>query len=223
MVMSSKKPPKKKDSSKDTKKTTKAKPKTTSKKKEGKKPVREAPDEGKRRSLISALKRGISIKGDTPSVSSKDPMNIVITLSPAKHADIIEYIEETVPPGGRAEWVRDSIRLKMRIESGVYGLNASGQDEAQKGTEETLQTVFGQFAEVMTKVMTDLKTEQPTSKPVRADTEVRRPKSPPREREDRGGPPQLKKIEVEEDKKVEELKPDRPSLDDAIGAIVVVE
>jgi len=224
--MSSKKPPTKNESTKSTKKTSKAKSKTSSgkKKEDTKKEItKETQDEGKRRSLISALKRGISIKGDSPSISTKDPMNIVITLSPAKHADIIEYIEETVPAGGRAEWVRDSIRLKMRIERGVYGLNTSGQDETQKGTEETLQTVFGQFAEVMTKVMADLKTEQPTTRPVRTTGEVERPMPPPREREDRGGPPQLKKIEVEEDKKVEEIKPDRPSLDDAIGAIVVVE
>jgi hypothetical protein len=210
MEMSSKKPPAKKPKSKDTK--SKPKPKATSSKKKAptKKPktkeTKETQEEGKRRSLISALKRGISIKGDTPSVSSKDPMNIVITLSPAKHADIIEYIDETIPPGGRAEWVRDSIRLKMRIERGVYGLNTSGQDESQKGSEETLQTVFGQFAEVMTKVMSDLKTEQPASRPVRA-----------------AATPQLKKVEVTEDKELDELKPSRPSLDDAIGAIVVVE
>jgi hypothetical protein len=30
-------------------------------------------------------------------------------------------------------------------------------------------------------------------------------------------------VEVTKDKELEELKPDRPSLDDAIGAIVVVE
>ena len=75
----------------------------------------------------------------------------------------------------------------------------------------------------MTKVMSDLKTEQPTSRPVRAATDTERPRPPPRERVDRGGPPQLKKVEVEEDRELEELKPDRPSLDDAIGAIVVVE
>ncbi len=219
--MSSKKSSKEKESTKDAKKETKSA--SSKKKKEVKKSVTiEAQDEGKRRSLISALKRGISIKSDTPSTSSTDPMNIVITLSPAKHADIIEYIEETVPPGGRAEWVRDSIRLKMRIERGVYGLNTSGQDETQKGTDETLQTVFGQFAEVMTKVMADLRTDQATSRPVRT-VDVERPTAQPRERVDRGGPPQLKKIEVEEEKKVEELKPERPSLDDAIGAIVVVE
>ncbi|MBK5113423.1 MAG: hypothetical protein KGD59_05730 [Candidatus Heimdallarchaeota archaeon] len=225
--MSSKKPPAKKTESKDTKTESKTKPKSSTNKKEKqtKKPVtKESQEEGKRRSLISALRRGISIKGDSPSGSIQDPMNIVITLSPAKHADIIEYIENTVPAGGRAEWVRDSIRLKMRIERGVYGLNTSGQDETQKGTEESLQTVFGQFAEVMTKVMSDLKTEQPESKPVRATaSDTDRPRPPPRERVERGGPPQLKKVEVTKDKELEELKPDRPSLDDAIGAIVVVE
>jgi len=226
--MSSKKPPVKKTGSK----STKIKPKSSASKKNerSKKPApkedkesHEAPDKGKRRSLISALKRGISTKGDSPSASSKDPMNIVITLSPAKHADIIEYIEETVPAGGRAEWVRDSIRLKMRIERGVYGLNTSGQDESQKGTDETLQTVFGQFAEVMTKVMSDLKSEEPATRQVRAASDTERPRPPPRERVDRGGPPQLKKVEIKDEKKLEELKPDRPSLDDAIGAIVIVE
>ncbi|NHJ33746.1 MAG: hypothetical protein FK732_12875 [Asgard group archaeon] len=226
--MSSKKTPAKKTQKKDTKTGSKTKPKSsTSKKKEQtkKSATKESQEEGKRRSLISALRRGISIKGDSPSTSLKDPMNIVITLSPAKHADIIDYIEDTVPAGGRAEWVRDSIRLKMRIERGVYGLNTSGQDETQKGSEETLQTVFGQFAEVMTKVMSDLKTEQPTSRPVRAASasETERPRPAPRERVEQGGPPQLKKVEVTEDKELEELKPDRPSLDDAIGAIVVVE
>lgn len=225
-TMNSKKPPAKKTESK----STKAKPKSRTKKEKSKKPApkkdkksQEDSDKGKRRSLISALKRGITIKGDSPSASSKDPMNIVVTLSPAKHVDIIEYIEETVPAGGRAEWVRDSIRLKMRIERGVYGLNTSGQDETQKGTEDTLQTVFGQFAEVMTKVMSDLKSEQPTTRQVRAASDSERPRPPPRERVDRGGPPQLKKVEVKDDKLLEELKPDRPSLDDAIGAIVIVE
>ncbi len=225
-TMSSKKPPAKKTESK----STKAKPKSRAKKEKSKKPApkkdkksQEDSDKGKRRSLISALKRGITIKGDSTSASSKDPMNIVVTLSPAKHVDIIEYIEETVPAGGRAEWVRDSIRLKMRIERGVYGLNTSGQDETQKGTEDTLQTVFGQFAEVMTKVMSDLKSEQPTTRQVRAASDSERPRPPPRERVDRGGPPQLKKVEVKDDKLLEELKPDRPSLDDAIGAIVIVE
>lgn len=223
--MSSKKPPVKKTGSK----STKIKPKSSASKKneksakKGFKESHEVPDKGKRRSLISALKRGISTKGDSPSASSKDPMNIVITLSPAKHADIIEYIEETVPAGGRAEWVRDSIRLKMRIERGVYGLNTSGQDESQKGSEETLQTVFGQFAEVMTKVMSDLKSEEPATRQVRAASDTERPRPPPRERMDRGGPPQLKKVEIKDEKKLEELKPDRPSLDDAIGAIVIVE
>lgn len=225
-TMNSKKPPAKKTESK----STKAKPKSRAKKEKSKKPApkkdkksQEDSDKGKRRSLISALKRGITIKGDSTSASSKDPMNIVVTLSPAKHVDIIEYIEETVPAGGRAEWVRDSIRLKMRIERGVYGLNTSGQDETQKGTEDTLQTVFGQFAEVMTKVMSDLKSEQPTTRQVRAASDSERPRPPPRERVDRGGPPQLKKVEVKDDKLLEELKPDRPSLDDAIGAIVIVE
>lgn len=225
-TMSSKKPPAKKTESK----STKAKPKSRAKKEKSKKPApkkdkksQEDSDKGKRRSLISALKRGITIKGDSTSASSKDPMNIVVTLSPAKHVDIIEYIEETVPAGGRAEWVRDSIRLKMRIERGVYGLNTSGQDETQKGTEDTLQTVFGQFAEVMTKVMSDLKSEQPTTRQVRAASDSERLRPPPRERVDRGGPPQLKKVEVKDDKLLEELKPDRPSLDDAIGAIVIVE
>ncbi|MHA1355397.1 MAG: hypothetical protein ACTSR1_09525, partial [Candidatus Heimdallarchaeota archaeon] len=121
-------------------------------------------EKGKRRSLISTLKRSITIKGGDKAVSSsKDPMNIVITLSPAKHVDIIEYIEETVPAGGRAEWVRDSIRLKMRIEKGVYGLNTTGQNGSPKESEEALQAVFGQFAEVMSKMMTDLKTPQQTT------------------------------------------------------------
>ncbi len=180
-------------------------------------------DKNKRRSLISALKRSISTKTTTSPSSLADPMNIVITLSPAKHADIIEYIDENVPAGGRAEWVRDSIRLKMRIERGVYGLNTSGQDTTQKGNEETLQTVFGQFAEVMTKVMTDLRTSQPETGPRKIIPPMETRDRPiPRESPARGGPPQIKKIDTE-GKEAEEIKPERPSLDDAIGAIVVVE
>ncbi len=181
-------------------------------------------DKEKRRSLISALKRSISVKGPTPG-SLKDPMNIVITLSPAKHADIIEYIEENVPAGGKAEWVRDSMRLKMRIERGVYGLNTSGQDTTQKGSEEALQTVLGQFAEAMTRVMTDIKSTQVESGPrkITPILEETRPRPTPRSSSVQGGPPQIKKIETEDGKKVEEIKPDRPSLDDAIGSIVVVE
>ncbi|HUT79879.1 MAG TPA: hypothetical protein VMZ29_01650 [Candidatus Bathyarchaeia archaeon] len=181
-------------------------------------------DKGKRRSLISALKRSISVKGPTPG-SLKDPTNIVITLSPAKHADIIEYIEENVPAGGKAEWVRDSMRLKMRIERGVYGLNTSGQDTTQKGGEEALQTVLGQFAEAMTKVMTDIKSSQVDSEPRRITPtlEETRPRQTPRERSLKGGPPQIKKIDTQNGKIAEEIKPDRPSLDDAISSIVVVE
>lgn len=191
--------------------------------KEESKEISQETDKGKRRSLISAIKRSITIKGDKPDVISTDPMNIVITLSPAKHLDIIEYINENVASGGRAEWVRDSIRLKMRIERGVYGLNTGESDDGSKDTEETLQTVFGQFAEVMTKVMTDLKNSQP-SYPERGVAPMR--ERPPSPRVDStsslGGPPKLKKIESD-DKKLEDLKPDRPSLDDAIGSIIVVE
>ncbi|MBN1328724.1 MAG: hypothetical protein JXA54_04545 [Candidatus Heimdallarchaeota archaeon] len=181
-------------------------------------------DKEKRRSLISALKRSISVKGPTPG-SLKEPMNIVITLSPAKHADIIEYIEENVPAGGKPEWVRDSMRLKMRIERGIYGLNTSGQDTTQKGSEETLHTVLGQFAEAMTKVMTDIKTTQVDSSPRRITPTIEETRSRPTPREStlQGGPPQIKKIDTEDGKRVEEIKPDRPSLDDAISSIVVVE
>ena len=150
-------------------------------------------------------------------------MNIVITLSPAKHLDIIEYMNENVAPGGRAEWVRDSMRLKMRIERGVYGLNADSEGKG-KESEETLQTVFGQFAEVMTKVMTDLRTGQTHyTEPLSSSTPPRsRPIQSTEASPVRGGPPQLKKIETTKQPK-EDLKPDRPSLDDAIGAIIVVE
>ncbi|NHJ40436.1 MAG: hypothetical protein FK731_10425 [Asgard group archaeon] len=180
-------------------------------------------EKGKRRSLISALRRSISVKGTTPGGIIKDPMNIVITLSPAKHLDIIEYIEENVAAGGRAEWVRDSIRLKMRIERGVYGLNTGGQDETQKGSEEALQTVMGQFAEVMTKVMSDLRTTQPsTSRTISPPIEQDRARTPPPERISKGGPPVVKKIESDESEK-KEIKPDRPSLDDAMSSIIVVQ
>ena len=238
--MSSKKPATKnkeeevKKSTSSKKATTKSTPKKkTPSKKSSKSKKSQIPDDwktepkegeqekGKRRSLISTLKRSITIKGGDKAVSTlTDPMNIVITLSPAKHADIIEYIEETVPAGGRAEWVRDSIRLKMRIEKGVYGLNTTGQNGSPKESEEALQTVFGQFAEVMSKMMTDLKTpQQTTSSSARPLPPPSRPTAP-RERTS-GGPPQLKKIESEE--AADELKPDRPSLDDAIGAIIIVE
>ncbi|NHK32151.1 MAG: hypothetical protein FK730_12410 [Asgard group archaeon] len=180
-------------------------------------------EKGKRRSLISALRRSISVKGPTPGGIVKDPMNIVITLSPAKHLDIIEYIEENVAAGGRAEWVRDSIRLKMRIERGVYGLNTGGQEDTQKGSEEALQTVMGQFAEVMTKVMSDLKTTEPsTSRRSTSPIEQERKRTPPPDRVVKGAPPVVKKIETEDSEK-EEIKPDRPSLDDAMSSIIVVQ
>lgn len=218
--MSSKKPATDKTKKSTSKSSTKKDTQKTKKTKTSKeKPKEEETEEekGKRRSLISALKRSISVKGGTPMGAIKDPMNIVITLSPAKHVDIIEYIEGNVPAGGRAEWVRDSIRLKMRIEKGVYGLSTTGQDSTQKDSEEALQSVFGQFAEVMTRVMSDLKTSQPAPRQVEAS-----PRPAPRERPVRGGPPQLRKLEIDESV-IEEAKPDRPSLDDAIGAIVVVE
>ena len=173
-----------------------------------------------RKSLITTLKRSISIRKPMEEEKDKltEPMNLVIILNPAKHRDIIEYIEKNVSSGGRAEWVRDSIRLKMRIEEGVYGLNAAGQDTAQqRGTEEMMKNVFGQFAETMTKVMTD----------IRRDQAIREPAAPARprpiarpERIDREGPPQLKKIES---KTTADMKPERPALDDAISAIIVVE
>ena len=216
-IMSSKKSTKKSTKKKSTKK------KTIPKEwKEDSKEVSKEVEKGKRRTLISTLKRSISIKSDKPESSITDPMNIVITLSPAKHLDIMEYIDENVAPGGRAEWVRDSIRLKMRIERGVYGLNTSGVEES-KDTE-SLQAVFGQFAEVMTKVMTDLRDGQPAaSSQAASSTPASRPRPPPAEpRPSRGGPPQLKKV-VTDEKDKKEILPDRPSLDDAIGAIIIVE
>ncbi|NHJ87138.1 MAG: hypothetical protein FK734_16865 [Asgard group archaeon] len=217
---------KKTDTSKKTSKskdTTKKSTKTPDKKEEAEKsqPLEEDDvEKGKRRSLISALKRSISLKGESKTIT-KEPMNIVITLSPAKHLDIIEYIDENVPAGGRAEWVRDSIRLKMRIERGVYGLNTAGPEGAQKGTDEALQNVFGQFAEAMTKIMSDMRS---TPSEVRRAAPVDMPKIQPTPIErTSGGPPKLKKIETEDSEKKEDFKPERPSLDDAIGAIVVVE
>ena len=221
--MSSKKPDDKKSKTKS--KSSSSKKKTIPKewKEDSKETVRDI-EKGKRRTLISTLKRTIALKGDKEESLTVDPMNIVISLSPAKHLDIIEYVEENVAPGGRAEWVRDSMRLKMRIERGVYGLNTTGQN-GTKETEETLQTVFGQFAEVMTKVMTDLKTSQPTPQEYTSRGEAGRQRPPPPKVErstTAGGPPQLKKIETDETEK-DEFKPERPSLDDAIGAIIVVE
>ena len=226
-TMSSKKPSEKKSKSKTKDKSAASSTKKKSIPKEWKEDSKETVkdiEKGKRRTLISTLKRTIALKGDKEESLTAEPMNIVISLSPAKHLDIIEYVEENVAPGGRAEWVRDSMRLKMRIERGVYGLNTTGQN-GTKETEETLQSVFGQFAEVMTKVMTDLKSSQPTSQeyPSRGETVRQRPPPPRAERTTTtGGPPQLKKIETDESEK-EEFKPERPSLDDAIGAIIVVE
>ncbi|MHA1556049.1 MAG: hypothetical protein ACTSPM_03860 [Candidatus Heimdallarchaeota archaeon] len=222
--MSSKKPTSK--TSKEKKKTPTKK--STSSKKSKKTIPQKWKEESKevRRTLISTIKRSISLRGDKPETPSSETMNIVVTLSPAKHMDIIEYINENVAARGRAEWVRDSIRLKMRIERGIYGLNTGSSDEATKDSE-TLQTVFGQFAEVMTKVMTDLRDGQPTaahstsSAPTTA-TERRPRPAPSVTRSARGGPPQLKKVETDE-KTLKEMMPDRPSLDDAIGAIIIVE
>lgn len=180
-------------------------------------------DKGKRRSLISALRRSISVKGTTTPSTVADPMNIVITLSPAKHLDIIQYIDENIPSGGRAEWVRDSIRLKMRIEEGVYGLNTSGDETIQKGSEEKFTAVMGQFAEVMTKMMTEIKSSNGRPTRITPTPEPTRPRPTPRERPATGGPPQIKKVDTEGETNKDDLKPDRPSLDDAIGAIVIVE
>ncbi|MEA2071332.1 MAG: hypothetical protein U9O98_08580 [Asgard group archaeon] len=175
-------------------------------------------DKQERKSLIATLRRSISIKGFSKKEPPRDPMNLLVTLSPTKHLDIIEYIEDNIPSGGRAEWVRDSIRLKMRIESGVYGLNTGEQDSSSlKDTEEMMSSVFGQFADVMTQIMNDMKETRGGRAPARVQPE-RREKRPERSS---GGPPTIKKIEGEQPEK--EIKPDRPSLDDAIGAIVVVE
>ncbi|NHJ49024.1 MAG: hypothetical protein FK733_14655 [Asgard group archaeon] len=237
--MSSKKPkakdttkkPKEKSGTKEKASSTKKKPTKDTKAKETKTTIpKEWKDKeevselekGKRRSLISALKRSISIKGPTPG-SLKDPMNIVITLSPAKHLDIIDYIEETVAPGGRAEWVRDSIRLKMRIEKGIYGLNTGGPEGTQKASDESFQKVMGQFAEVMTKLMEDSRTQPATPQRVATTPERSRP-PPPSVRASRSAPPPaVKKVETEKSEKEDELKPERPSLDDAMGAIIVVQ
>lgn len=229
-TMSSKKPTsktseeKKKSSTKKSTSSKKTKKTIPQEWKEESKEVSRDLNKGKRRTLISTIKRSISLKGDKPKTASSEPMNIVVTLNPAKHVDIIEYIDENVAPGGRAEWVRDSIRLKMRIERGIYGLNTGGSEDAAKDSE-TLQTVFGQFADVMTKVMTDLKdSQQASAQPISsAQAVAARPRpAPSATKPSRGGPPQLKKVEIDEKSK-KEMMPDRPSLDDAIGAIIIVE
>jgi hypothetical protein len=228
MVKMSSKKNNSEEPSKKTKKESTPKEKISSKKKDTKETKTTIPKEwkeeesefekGKRRSLISALKRSISLKSPSTGLV-KDPMNIVVTLSPAKHLDIIDYIEETVAPGGRAEWVRDSIRLKIRIEKGIYGLNTGGED-TQKESGEAFQQVMGQFAEVMTKIMSDLRTTEPSTPVERV--ERSRP-LPPAAKPSRGGPPPaVKKVETDESKEDEEAKPDRPSLEDAMSAIIVV-
>ncbi len=225
--MSSKKPTSKtsKDKKKKKKSTSSKKSKKTipQKWKEESKEVSRDLNKGKRRTLISTIKRSISLKGDKTETISSETMNIVVTLSPAKHMDIIEYINENVATRGRAEWVRDSIRLKMRIERGIYGLNTGSSEESKDS--ESLQAVFGQFAEVMTKVMTDLRDGQPATHPTSGTTTAATTRSRPApsvDRPARGGPPQLKKVETNEKTK-KEMMPDRPSLDDAIGAIIIVE
>ncbi len=229
-TMSSKKP--KSNTTEEKKKKSSTKKSTSSKKskktipqkwKEESKEVSRELDKGKRRTLISTIKRSISLKGDKPETTSSESMNIVVTLSLAKHMDIIEYIDENVAPRGRAEWVRDSIRLKMRIERGIYGLNTGGLEESKDS--ESLQSAFGQFAEVMTKIMTDLRdSQQTTARPISSTpaAATRSRPTPSATRPTRGGPPQLKKIELDEKSK-KEMMPDRPSLDDAIGAIIIVE
>lgn len=186
---------------------------------EWKEPKKEGEEKRERKSLIETLRRSISLRGPPKEEEEISPMNLVVTLNPLKHRDIIEYIEENISSGGRAEWVRDSIRLKMRVEEGVYGLNAS--EKSQKETQEMMQSVFGQFAEVMTQVMTDLK-NQGGMRGGRPSSSVRqsRPRST-RDRRPTGGPPKLKKVEGKGTS--EDLKPERPALDDAIGSIVVVE
>ncbi|MBD3191733.1 MAG: hypothetical protein GF308_13885 [Candidatus Heimdallarchaeota archaeon] len=187
---------------------------------EWKEPKKEEEEEKKeRKSLIETLRRSISLRGAKKEEEEEEisPMNLVVTLNPLKHRDIIEYIEENISSGGRAEWVRDSIRLKMRVEEGVYGLNAS--EKSQQETQEMMQSVFGQFAEVMTQVMTDLKSQggmrsRPASPSVR-------PSRTTRDRGTPGAPPKLKKVEGKGPS--EDFRPERPALDDAIGAIVVVE
>ena len=206
VTMSSKKPTPKTSKEKKKSPTKKSTSSKKSKKtipqewKEESKEVSRDLDKGKRRTLISTIKRSISLRGDKPEPTSSETMNIVVTLSPAKHMDIIEYINENVAARGRAEWVRDSIRLKMRIERGIYGLNTGGSEEATKDSE-SLQAVFGQFAETMTKIMTDLRDGQPTtahptsSTPTAASTRPR--PAPSATRPARGGPPQLKKVETD--------------------------
>ncbi len=228
-TMSSEKPKsktskeKKESSTKKSSSSKKSKKTIPQKWKEESKEVSRDLDKGKRRTLISTIKRSISLKGDKPKTPSSEAMNIVVTLSPAKHMDIIEYINENVATRGRAEWVRDSIRLKMRIERGVYGLNSGGSEDAKDS--ESLQAVFGQFADMMTKVMTDLRDGQQTASPISSTptAATTRPRPAPSvARPTRGGPPQLKKVEIDE-KTQKEMMPDRPSLDDAIGAIIIVE
>jgi hypothetical protein len=237
-VMPVKKRPKKSSKTKSRKATQKAKKKTKAKEKEPSKTKEEKTkkaipkewkkdddsekeEKKKRTGLIAALKRSIFTK-DEPQITEEEtiePMNIVVTLNPAKHRDIIEYFEENILYGGRAEWVRDSIRLKMRVEEGIYGLEKPGQEGSTKDTEKMMQDVFGQFAQVMTDVMSNIRANQ--TQAVGSGAPRRQLISRPSSQSDLGNAPKLKKMNGGE--KSQDFKPDRPALDDAIGSIVVVE
>jgi hypothetical protein len=103
-------------------------------------------------------------------------------------------------------------------------LNTGGPEGTQKTSEEAFQKTMEQFAEVMTKLMEDSRSQPVAPQRTTATPERSRPPPPPSVRPSRGAPPPaVKKVETTESDKEDELKPERPSLDDAMSAIIVVQ
>ena len=141
-----------------------------------------------------------------------EPMVLAVTLNPSKHADIIKYLLENVEEGGRSEWIRDAIRLKMRLEEGTFSQGGMGGITPEFTF--LIQALMGQIQRSTAFGMAETNQGMMGGSPM-----ARPPTSQPNTTTGlMGASPALKKVEGAV---TDDFKPDRPSLDDVIDDMLI--
>jgi hypothetical protein len=154
-------------------------------------------EEDSQKPIKSTLKRQFGHDDIDPleKVSEIQPLLLAVTFHPIEDQEIISYIQENVPPGKRAFWVKQALKTAMQL--GASGRLGSG------GNEMVVQSFMGQFASML---------QQQNG------FQRRGQQSMQTRTQGRAGPtPKLKKM----DGKPENYKPERPKLDDAMDSIIV--
>ncbi|MBD3190334.1 MAG: hypothetical protein GF308_06805 [Candidatus Heimdallarchaeota archaeon] len=167
----------------------------SSRKGKSKKPSRQRTMEPSLQTFSKKIEKEKSDKQDyLVSASEVQPLMLAVTLNPILDEEIINHLQENIPTGQRAKWVKQALKTAAKLEASG-GLGA-GADQM------IIQSFMGQFASMMQGFQ---------------GTPGGRPQGSTHRTGQSGAPPRLRKMEG----KPEDYKPDRPPLDDAMDSVIV--